>query len=115
VAAGLGLLGLSVGLARRPEHWGAAITAAVAGSLLLPAATWYHYLAVLLPLAAFAWPTASVAQRAAMVAGAALVYAGFGWFLPLALPGAAILVIVVLIALRPATAQPPVTDHGSAA
>jgi hypothetical protein len=110
VAGGLGLLGLSVGLARRPERWGAAIAAAVAGSLLLPAATWYHYLAVLLPLAAFAWPTAGVAQRAAMLAGAGLVYAGFGWFLPLALPGAAILVIVVLLALRPSPAPSAVTS-----
>jgi hypothetical protein len=101
-----------VGLARRPERWGAAITAAVAGSLLLPAATWYHYLAVLLPLAAFAWPTARVAQRAAMLAGAGLVYAGFGWFLPLALPGAATLLIVVLITLRPSGARPAAVAQG---
>jgi hypothetical protein len=114
VTGGLGLLVLSAGLARAPERWAAAITAAVAGSLLLPAATWYHYLAVLLPLAAFAWPGAALAQRAAMLAGAGLVYAGFGWFLPLALPGAAILLIVVLLTLLPSAGRQPAATHGSA-
>jgi hypothetical protein len=114
LAGGLGLLALSFAWARQRDTLAAAVTAAVAGSLLLPGAAWYHYLAVLLPPAAFAWPRATTVQRAAMLAGSALVYTGFGWFLPLALPGAAILVGAVLITLRHGAPRPAASPAATA-
>ena len=95
------LIAASIVLARRQGGWPAAVTSATAGSLLVPSAVWYHYLCVLLPLAAFAWPRATTMGRIGLVAGSALVFAGFGWWLPLALAGATVLVIATLVTLWP--------------
>jgi hypothetical protein len=51
----LGLIILSIRLARRPEGWGAAVACGLAASLLFPATIWYHYLVILLPLLYLAW------------------------------------------------------------
>ena len=72
VAVGLGALAGSVVLARRREGWPAALTLAVAALLLVPSSTWYHYLCMLLPLAAFAWPRADRRIRAGLIAGRCL-------------------------------------------
>ncbi|MFI5253970.1 MAG: glycosyltransferase family 87 protein [Candidatus Limnocylindrales bacterium] len=97
---GLGLLGLGLVWARRPGGWPGAATAGVAGMLLLPAAIWFHYLALLLPLAVFAWARATRRQRAALAIGGGAVSVGVAW-LPLALGGAFVLVGAALVALRP--------------
>jgi Glycosyltransferase family 87 len=121
LAVGLCLIALGWFLARRQDGWQSAIIAALAGSLLLPAATWYHYLAVLLPVAALAWPSASTGRRLYLFAGAVLIYAGFGWWLPLALPGAVLLIGTAMAATWPARASLgvsptlPARDHSPAA
>lgn len=97
---GAGLLLLGLVWARRPGGWPAAATAGVAGMLLLPAAIWYHYLALLLPVAVVAWARADRRQRAALAVGGAGISVGVAW-LPIALAGAIVLVASSLVALRP--------------
>jgi alpha-1,2-mannosyltransferase len=99
VGAGLVAVAASVVLARRANGWPAALTLGVAASLLLPSATWYHYLAVLLPVAAFAWTSATSRQRAALLAGASGVTLGLAWF-PLVVIGATTLVGASLASVR---------------
>jgi hypothetical protein len=100
VGAGVAALGASVVLARRlASGWPAAVSLAVAASLLLPSATWYHYLAVLLPLAAFAWVRATRGQRFALLAGAGGITLGLAWF-PLVVVGATTMVGGALAASR---------------
>jgi hypothetical protein len=77
------LLGLSVWQARRPEGLPAAVGCAVVASLLIPAALWYHYVVVVVPLAVFAWVRAGAGGRLALLGSAALVNAGLA-YLPLA-------------------------------
>jgi len=108
----VGALGLGLGLlvsgwrwARRPDGWAAAVTAGVAATLLIPAALWYHYLAVLLPVAVVAWGRATGRERAGIFAGAALVSVGIAW-LPLALAGGVVIVGCALAALRPELRRP---------
>jgi len=105
LGVGVGLLMLGWRWARRPDGWAGAVTASVAATLLIPAALWYHYLAVLLPVAVVAWGRANPRQRAALLAGAALVSIGIAW-LPLALAGATIAVASALAAVRPGVDRP---------
>ncbi|MGH2407815.1 MAG: glycosyltransferase family 87 protein [Candidatus Limnocylindrales bacterium] len=100
IVVGSGLLLLGLLWARRPGGWPGAATAGVAGMLLLPGAIWYHYLALLLPVAIHAWARAGSRQRLGLAIGAAAVSFGVAW-LPLASLGAAVLVAASLIALRP--------------
>lgn len=100
IGLGIALLVLGVLWARRPGGWAGAATAGVAATLLLPPAAWYHYLALLLPLAVVAWARAGVRGRAVLVAGGAAVSVGVAW-LPLALAGATLLVATMLVTLRP--------------
>jgi hypothetical protein len=102
----------SVALGRRPGGWPAALTVAVVAMLLAPAALWYHYLAVLLPLALYAWRSATRRQRAMLAAGGGLVSAGVA-FLPMALLGAAVMVTGTLAALWPRTGRPAVAAHSN--
>ena len=97
---GLGLLVLGWRWARRPYGWAGAVTAGVAATLLIPAAFWYHYLVVLLPVAVLAWGAARGGLRTALVAGGVLVSVGVAW-LPLALVGAIVVGATALTALRP--------------
>jgi hypothetical protein len=90
VGFGLALLGVAVVLARRAGGWPAAAMSATAALLLIPAVLWYHYLAILLPVAIVAWPHASPHGRLAIVSGGAGVTVGLAW-LPLALAGACVL------------------------
>jgi hypothetical protein len=106
VAIGLAAVLLAAWLARRPDGWHAAISAGVVGMLVLPSSIWYHYLVVLLPVTALAWPVASTTGRVGLVAGALLVYGGFARWLPLATLGAAVMVVVALAVLWPRRPQP---------
>jgi hypothetical protein len=100
VGGGLVALAASVVLVRRRDGWPAALTLAVAAMLLLPSATWYHYLAVLLPLAAFAWPRAGRKPRLGLLAGAATVTLGLA-ALPLTVVGAALMTASTLAGVWP--------------
>jgi hypothetical protein len=102
---GLAAMVLAIVAARRPETWPLAVSAAVAAMLLIPSATWYHYLAVVLPVAAFAWPRAGLRARVAMLAGAALVTLALVW-LPLAVAGAATTMGAAMAVMAPR--MPPV-------
>jgi hypothetical protein len=95
-------LAAAVVLARRHDGWPAALTLAVAAMLLLPSATWYHYFAVLLPLAAFAWPRAGGRARLGLLAGGATVTLGLA-ALPLTVVGAALMTGSTLATLWPRT------------
>lgn len=79
-------VGASMVAVRRPG--GLALGGALCSiaMLLLPAALWYHYLVVLLPLAIVAWPRASNGARVALVLTGATISAGVAW-LPLATVG----------------------------
>ena len=65
----------SVWAARRPGGAPLAALLATISMLLLPGTLWYHYLAVLLPLAAMAWPRGRMGARTALLAGAVAVIA----------------------------------------
>lgn len=81
--------------------WPAAVAAGVVASLLLPAALWYHYLTLLVPLAAFVWVRAPrLFVRAGLLGSGAAVTMGLA-FLPLAAVGGAWLGGTVLVALWP--------------
>ena len=100
LALAVAFLVASVRLARAAPGWPAAVACAVLASLLLPAALWYHYLVLLLPLAAFAWVRASVTTRAALLMSGILVSAGITMPL-LAAAGTGALAATLLTALWP--------------
>ena len=60
------LVGASIIVAHKPDGWPAALACATAASLLLPTILWEHYLIVLLPFAAVAFPRASPRARTAL-------------------------------------------------
>lgn len=86
VALALLAVAVSVLVVRRPGGPALAATLCSVAMLLLPAALWYHYLAVLLPLCIVAWPHASPTARGALVVAGLGVSAGVAW-LPLATIG----------------------------
>jgi hypothetical protein len=96
----VGLVVASVWFARRPGSWPVAVVSAMLATLLVPAALWYHYLVLLLPLAAFAWVRASVATRVALTIGGLLV--SVGMTMPFAaFGGLLVMVLTIVAALRP--------------
>jgi hypothetical protein len=100
LAAAALLVAASIALAGRRGAWPAAVGCAVIAALLVPAALWYHYLTVLLPLATFAWVRAGRAVRRSMVASVAAV--SLGLVLPaLAAVGAAWLGVSAMAGLWP--------------
>jgi glycosyl transferase family 87 len=100
VGVGLAALAGSVVLARRSAGWPAALTLSVAALLLLPSALWYHYLCVLLPLAAFAWTHAALRTRLGLLAGAGMITFGLA-ALPMTVVGAALMTGSTLVAVWP--------------
>lgn len=86
VAGALVAMSVSVLVVRRPGGPVLAAALCSAAMLLLPAALWYHYLVLLLPLAIIAWPQASPTERGALVLAGLAVSAGVAW-LPLATLG----------------------------
>jgi hypothetical protein len=95
-----GCLLLCAALARRRGGWHAAVTFGTVAMLLLPAQLWYHYLVVLLPLAALAWGRAAGRRRSAMVLAAAGVSVGVAW-LPLAALSASVLAVTLVAVVWP--------------
>lgn len=77
----------------------AALLGAIA-LLLLPGSLWYHYLVILLPFAAMAWPRAARNARLTLFIAAALISISLVW-LPLALFSAIALAITTLAVLWP--------------
>jgi hypothetical protein len=104
----------SVWLGRTREGLPAAALLGVIAMLLIPASLWYHYLVVLLPFAAIAWPRASSWMRTILLAGAAAVTVGLVW-LPLTLAAGAILAVSSLAVIWPRGASSrlpgPAVEH----
>ena len=100
VVVGMVAVVLSVLVARRAGGWPAALALGVVALLILPSATWYHYLAVLLPVAAYTWPRATARARLVLVTGGASVSFGLAW-LPLAVAGATLLLATAVWTLWP--------------
>ena len=73
MALAVAALAASAWVARRAAGMPAAAVLGTATLLLLPGTFWYHYLAVLLPLAALAWPRAGRSARAILLLSAAVV------------------------------------------
>jgi len=89
IVAALVLVLTSVYLARRPAGWPAAVIVGTAAALLGPGTIWSHYLLVLLPLAAYAWPRLSFEDRARLcIAGLGLSVFELGLGVGLAGPAA---------------------------
>ena len=63
----------SIWLSRRRSGMPAAALLGTVAMLIIPGTLWFHYLAVLLPFAAMAWPRASMAHRGILLASAASV------------------------------------------
>lgn len=105
VLGGTAILAAAI-LARQGGRWPASVLLGVVAMLTIPGSIWYHYLALLLPPAAFAWPAASRRQRAAMAFAAAAVTFGLAW-LPLATIGATVLAVAVLRVLISERARTP--------
>ncbi len=109
VAVALAAVAGSVLVVRRPAGLPLAATLCSVAMLLLPAALWYHYLVVLLPLAILAWPRATHRARVGMVIAGLCVSGGVAW-LPMATIGgvAMALAIVGVLSARP---RPVALDH----
>jgi hypothetical protein len=107
-----GAIALAAWLSTRRGGWSAALTLGVAAMLFLPSSIWYHYLVALLPLAAFAWPRGDLIGRAGLLAGAVLVYGGFGWWLPLATAGALVMLAACLYVFWPQTRRWSTSSSG---
>jgi hypothetical protein len=95
LAVGFAAVVFSVLVARRRGGWPAAVLLAAVVMLAVPGSIWYHYLAILLPPAAYAWPRATARQRLVAFAGATGIVFGLAW-LPLAVVGASVLVVGTL-------------------
>jgi hypothetical protein len=92
-------------MARRAHVVPVAVTLGTVAMLLLPAAIWYHYLAVLLPLATVAWCRARPRTRALLLAGGVLT--SFALVsLPFATLGGALLVLGSMRAFRTEMLEP---------
>jgi hypothetical protein len=99
VLAGLAVVG-SILLARRRDGVPAAALLGTAALLLVPGSLWYHYLVVLLPFAAMAWPRARSRERTALALSAALISLSLAW-LPLAIVGAVLMFLVSALVIWP--------------
>ena len=93
-------LGGSTLLARDREGLPAAALLGTIALLLIPGSLWYHYLVILLPFAAMAWPRAPAGTRGALLASGALISVSLVW-LPLALAGATLMAALSLVVLWP--------------
>jgi hypothetical protein len=106
VSLGVAALAAAVLLARRNGGWPAALALAVGAMLILPSSIWYHYFAVLLPVAALAWGRAGAGGRLALIAGASLIMIAVAW-LPLALLGGTVVTLAAAGILWPVDRQAP--------
>lgn len=106
IGLGIVLVVLSALWATRGSGWAAAVAAATGASLALPAAIWYHYLAVLVPLGVLAWWAGSAKTRAVLLGSGALVTIGIA-ALPIASAGGFALGAAILAGLRPGPVVSP--------
>ena len=97
VVAGFALLASMI-LARRPDGAPEAVLMGVIAMLLVPGTLYYHYLVVLLPIAAIVWPSARNTNWLSLLISAAIITIGFGveW---IALVGATLMVLTEIVAL----------------
>ena len=113
IAAAAAAVGVSVMVVRRPGGLPLAAALCSVAMLLLPAALWYHYLVVLLPLAIVAWPHATPGARGVLLLAALGVSAGVAW-LPLATIGwvamASVIVGVLASPIRGGLSAPAALD-----
>jgi hypothetical protein len=70
IVAGVASVVGAIWAARRPDGLPLAVLLATVAMLVVPGTLWYHYLAVLAPLAAMAWPRAGRVERTALVMAA---------------------------------------------
>jgi hypothetical protein len=105
----LALLVGSVRLAAAPAGWPAAVACGATASLLVPGALWYHYLAILLPLAAFAWVRGGLVTRALLAASGGIVVWGLS-LTPVAMLGAGGLAATVLAGLSLPSGRSPAAE-----
>lgn len=105
VGVGIACVVAAIVFARRERGWPTAVVLGFVAALIIPGAAWYHYLAVLLPLAAFAWPSATRGQRIWLGLGFAVVTVGLA-SIPVAFAGACLLVVATLFVVRPSRAEP---------
>jgi len=73
VSAGGACIVVSIWLARKRGGMPAAALLGTVAMLIIPGTLWFHYLAVLLPFAAMAWPRAGAGIRGVLLASAASV------------------------------------------
>ena len=96
VVAGIAVLAASVWAARRPGGMPLAVLFATVAMLVIPGTLWYHYFAVLLPLAAMAWSPATRTERGVLLTAGALIGISVLDPVPLELSIVAAAVIVVV-------------------
>jgi hypothetical protein len=99
----VGCLGGSAWMARSRDGLPSAALLGVV-ALLLPGSLWYHYLVILLPFAAIAWPRASRSARLILFIAAALITFSLVW-LPLALFSAILLASTTLVVIWPTSTE----------
>lgn len=99
VAATLG----AIWTARRPDGLPMAVLLATVAMLIVPGTLWYHYLAVVAPLAAMAWPRTVRWERFTLVGAAVVTTIAQTPILPyeLALPATAVMLALAGRALWP--------------
>lgn len=107
IVGGIGAFVAALWMARRPGGLPLATLLATVTLLLIPGTLWYHYLAVLLPLAAMAWPRAGAGLKLALVGGAIVTSLAGLNSLPIGLSffSAAFMLAISGWALRPRTSE----------
>ena len=81
ITAGLLCIVTSVWFARQPGGMPAAALAGTVAMLIIPGTMWPHYVTVLLPFAAMAWPRAHTVPRTCLLLGAVIItLTGLGQF-----------------------------------
>ena len=90
----------SIILARRADGLPLAALLGAVALLLVPGSLWYHYLVILLPFAAIAWPRATAPQRGTLLVSALLISLSLAW-LPLAVIGSTLMIGVSALIIRP--------------
>jgi hypothetical protein len=108
VAGGAALA--SMYAARKPGGYPAAALMGTITMLLVPGSIWYHYLVVLLPFAAMAWPQAGLATRVGLVVSATLVSIGMT-LEPVALGGAIAMTVIAVPVLWAQVGRDPSSDE----
>jgi len=105
IISAIGLVALSVWLARQPEGWAAALLVGLSASLIMPGTIWEHYLLILLPFGVYAWAHLSFRAKTLLALAGAAISVGGLFNSPLAFLGASTFVLVILNSLWPEQSQ----------